>query len=279
MHLRARQYNPSVGRFTTVDPVQPGAPGTTGYNLYTYAANNPTTFTDPTGQTVLTERAVLGALALGTTAYVALVLPEQLRSVLDQPLGGAPVIDIDVDLPDLDRLTNEISDFLAEQVSTSPGEESQEELIRDPLPPFIPNDRDDDVRIPVLFGQRRISPTSQDTNRTPITTLVGRPIIPVFESPSNPDVLIAAGNRRLAAYSFAGVVDAPVCLRSPTAEETRRLGETPIPPQTALPSPVISVTPTIPPLDADVNSIETVSPHRIVSTVMAEAPIVPCVGG
>ena len=35
-HLRARQYNPGLGRFTTVDPVQPGAPGTTGYNLYTY---------------------------------------------------------------------------------------------------------------------------------------------------------------------------------------------------------------------------------------------------
>ena len=49
-HLRARQYKPSVGRFTTVDPVQPGAPGTTGYNLYAYSGNNPTTFTDPSGR-------------------------------------------------------------------------------------------------------------------------------------------------------------------------------------------------------------------------------------
>ena len=74
VHLRARQYNPSVGRFTSVDPVQPGAPGTTGYNLYTYAANNPTTFTDPTGQTVLTEYGALAARGalLGASISAAL---------------------------------------------------------------------------------------------------------------------------------------------------------------------------------------------------------------
>ena len=54
-HLRARQYNPALGRFTTVDPVQPGAPGTTGYNLYAYAGDNPTTWTDPSGQAVAVE--------------------------------------------------------------------------------------------------------------------------------------------------------------------------------------------------------------------------------
>ena len=59
LHLRARLYNPTLGRFTTVDPAQPGAPGTTGYNLYTYSANNPTTFTDPSGRTVLAEYAAL----------------------------------------------------------------------------------------------------------------------------------------------------------------------------------------------------------------------------
>jgi hypothetical protein len=31
--------------------VQPNAPGTQGYNLYTYVANNPTTWVDPSGHT------------------------------------------------------------------------------------------------------------------------------------------------------------------------------------------------------------------------------------
>ena len=74
VHLRARQYNPTAGRFTTVDPVQPGAPGTTGYNLYAYAANNPTTFTDPTGEAVLAEYfALVGDQADATEIFASSV--------------------------------------------------------------------------------------------------------------------------------------------------------------------------------------------------------------
>jgi len=47
--LRARYMNPSIGRFVSIDTVQPNARGTPGYNLYSYVANNPTTWTDPTG--------------------------------------------------------------------------------------------------------------------------------------------------------------------------------------------------------------------------------------
>jgi RHS repeat-associated protein len=48
-HLRARDLNPALGRFLSVDTVQPNAPGTQGYNQYAYVANNPTTWVDPTG--------------------------------------------------------------------------------------------------------------------------------------------------------------------------------------------------------------------------------------
>ena len=61
--LRARYYNPTLGRFLTPDAFQPNAPGTQGYNLYSYVANNPTTWTDPTGNAVLIEYSVRAAAA------------------------------------------------------------------------------------------------------------------------------------------------------------------------------------------------------------------------
>ncbi|MFV2022030.1 polymorphic toxin-type HINT domain-containing protein, partial [Micromonospora sp. LOL_023] len=47
-HIGARHYDPTQGRFISVDPlVNPDNPQT--LNAYAYANNNPTTYTDPTG--------------------------------------------------------------------------------------------------------------------------------------------------------------------------------------------------------------------------------------
>lgn len=62
IHLRARQYQPELGRFASVDPVQPGAPSTSGWNLYAYSGNNPTTWTDPSGELAIGYVILLGAL-------------------------------------------------------------------------------------------------------------------------------------------------------------------------------------------------------------------------
>ncbi|MGI8553119.1 MAG: RHS repeat-associated core domain-containing protein, partial [Dehalococcoidia bacterium] len=48
-YLRARYYNPALGRFLSADTTLPNAPGTQGYNLYAYVANNPTTWADLNG--------------------------------------------------------------------------------------------------------------------------------------------------------------------------------------------------------------------------------------
>ena len=47
---RARYYSPKLGRFISQDPL---GPATSGPNLYLYAGNSPTSYTDPTGTQLL----------------------------------------------------------------------------------------------------------------------------------------------------------------------------------------------------------------------------------
>ena len=46
--LRARQYDPAVGRFLSEDPVSPALTDPYG-SAYAYASDQPTVFTDPSG--------------------------------------------------------------------------------------------------------------------------------------------------------------------------------------------------------------------------------------
>jgi RHS repeat-associated protein len=49
-HLRAREYDPAAGRFTTTDPVA-GSPGSPAVSSYGYVDNRPTVMIDPSGTT------------------------------------------------------------------------------------------------------------------------------------------------------------------------------------------------------------------------------------
>ncbi len=51
VNLRARTYNPRLGAFTSVDPVL-GVGGSTGWNGYVYANDNPANLVDPAGTCV-----------------------------------------------------------------------------------------------------------------------------------------------------------------------------------------------------------------------------------
>jgi RHS repeat-associated protein len=70
--LRARYLDTGLGRFLAPDGVFPNAPGTQGYNLYDYVANNPMTRIDPSGhqgviqlaRTLLVVAAVVVLLSL-----------------------------------------------------------------------------------------------------------------------------------------------------------------------------------------------------------------------
>ncbi len=50
VYLQSRELEPLVDQFASADSIQPDAPSTGGYNEYSYAANNPMTNADPSGQ-------------------------------------------------------------------------------------------------------------------------------------------------------------------------------------------------------------------------------------
>ncbi|GAA5007329.1 FG-GAP-like repeat-containing protein [Pseudoluteimonas lycopersici] len=56
MHFNARLYDPAQGRFIQPDPVIQAPDNAQSWNAYSYAFNNPLTYTDPTGMIGTTER-------------------------------------------------------------------------------------------------------------------------------------------------------------------------------------------------------------------------------
>jgi RHS repeat-associated protein len=65
IHLQARVLDTATGQFLSPDTLRPGAPGVVGYNEYTYVANNPTTWIDPTGHITASTYARESAIGVG----------------------------------------------------------------------------------------------------------------------------------------------------------------------------------------------------------------------
>jgi RHS repeat-associated protein len=77
LDLRARDLDPALGRFLSRDTVSPNAPGSQGYNPYAYVANNPTTWTDPSGHGVMPFEEMLN-LAFGAEVLTLLAVNPEL---------------------------------------------------------------------------------------------------------------------------------------------------------------------------------------------------------
>ena len=61
VHMNGRVYMPEIGRFLSPDPVMQFPSATQGLNRYTYVLNNPLSYTDPSGYSILGS--VFSALA------------------------------------------------------------------------------------------------------------------------------------------------------------------------------------------------------------------------
>ncbi|MGA7673104.1 MAG: RHS repeat-associated core domain-containing protein [Nitrolancea sp.] len=78
--LRARKLDPTLDRFLSADTVQPNAPGSQGYNLYAYVANNPTSWVDPSGYSTTGN----AAGTAGTAAAMSILSLLMFTSVLSE---------------------------------------------------------------------------------------------------------------------------------------------------------------------------------------------------
>ena len=74
IYVRARTYEPSIGRWCSVDPLG----HIDGLNVYSYAAQSPLSFADPSGllKVVLGKRAATGSENCGSFAVARDVVPE-----------------------------------------------------------------------------------------------------------------------------------------------------------------------------------------------------------
>ncbi|MDQ6713910.1 MAG: hypothetical protein M3Z28_12085, partial [Candidatus Dormibacteraeota bacterium] len=70
-YLRTRYLSPVVGRFLSPDLLMPNAAGSQGYNAYAYTANNPATFTDPSGYGLVAYSSPLIGIAARTSSVAS----------------------------------------------------------------------------------------------------------------------------------------------------------------------------------------------------------------
>ncbi|MGD0247933.1 MAG: RHS repeat-associated core domain-containing protein, partial [Candidatus Limnocylindrales bacterium] len=82
VYLQARSLDPTTGTFTSRDSLTPGGRGVTGYNPYAYAAQNPTTYTDPSGR-FAAENA-----AIQSTTEKDIAPAEGAEAAIEAPIEG-----------------------------------------------------------------------------------------------------------------------------------------------------------------------------------------------
>ncbi len=136
-HLRARDMMPGLGRFLSADSVQPNAPGTQGFNVYAYAANNPTTWADPSGHAVGVGSLSLLGLSLSSLFYwfaIFFLLLVFLILFLKWAEGGG-LDDLLEDISDIPDTIDELLDNLGDP-PPNPEDDPAEDL--PPVPEEVP---------------------------------------------------------------------------------------------------------------------------------------------
>lgn len=85
-YLRARYYDPSVGRFLTVDPLAGTAVASLGANRYGYANANPLSYTDPAGLSAKKQQSQTTSTASELLSSLISNISENSRTITDSVL-------------------------------------------------------------------------------------------------------------------------------------------------------------------------------------------------
>lgn len=94
IHMNGRVYDPYLGRFLSADPFIDGADTTQGYNRFSYVANNPLSFTDPSGFCLLLVNVINGCNSgrpIEDSIPIETVMVHG-RRIIDPPLFLPPAI-------------------------------------------------------------------------------------------------------------------------------------------------------------------------------------------
>jgi RHS repeat-associated protein len=74
IHMNARLYDPTIGRFLSADTIIQAPYDSQSYNRYSYVRNNPLKYTDPTGHSWLSKTFKKGRRHWKTVATIAAVV-------------------------------------------------------------------------------------------------------------------------------------------------------------------------------------------------------------
>jgi RHS repeat-associated protein len=103
VYLRARTYDPTVGRFLQADPLRDTLPGSQGWNRYAYAGNNPVSSVDPSGlaaksRTLRTEPMYAGPLdPRGWVGPLIAAVAAATQRLGTSPPPNGPIQEVSVD--------------------------------------------------------------------------------------------------------------------------------------------------------------------------------------
>ncbi|OMD59080.1 hypothetical protein BSK48_30320 [Paenibacillus odorifer] len=120
-YLRARYYDPSMGRFLNEDTYEGQIDNPLSLNLYTYVENNPLMYTDPSGHAPIVGDSPYDTAPTNTVkGYIVYVTENQLTQLGFQNVTNDMLKDLNITLGMFDITTSDrISHFLAQVMQES----------------------------------------------------------------------------------------------------------------------------------------------------------------